>query len=1172
MAQIELENMNFLWQYIPAYDKIFGEGVSRSWEICGAGDEVRLLFAVSAVREKEKKVLYVTETEEKAKSLRIMARRFLSAGETGYYPARDRMPCESVAINGEPGIERIRAMEGLAAETPYLAFISKDALSRRVIPPFYWRNGRIELRVGDVMEISALAARLVEVGYVRESLTEERGFFSVRGSVVDIFPPSSAWPCRVDFFDDEIESIRLFDPETQVSRGEIKKAVISPGSAFFLPEKIRANGVERIRRDSAKRAAKLRDVSKRRCVERTERLLDYVAEGAYADITEQLLSYFYKEAYLEDYLPKDGMIFIEEPAAIGKAMEEDDREMREITYELYRSGETLSGYGEMFRNKAHTFAALDQHRLLIFSYIQVPTGFRTTRMNTVPLREFSFYRPVEERVEELEALCEKGPVYFCAADENGKTKLEGLVASRQLKNCRVVMFPLQKSVESYETPAFFLAEGDLGQTAKKEKQGPRRRKKSKPISSFVDLKVGDYVVHDTHGIGRYMGIERLAVDETERDYLLIRYEGTDKLYIPTDQMDLIQKYIGSEGAAAPKVNKLGGRDWKNTKEKVRASVREMAEELIRLYAARNAARGHAFSPDSEWQREMEADFPFEETPDQTEAIAAVKADMESGRPMDRLLCGDVGYGKTEVALRAAFKAVLDGKQVAILVPTTVLAQQHERTFHERLDRFGVRIGALSRFKTEEEQKAVKEGLASGLVDIVIGTHKVINADIAFKDLGLLVIDEEQRFGVGQKEKLKSLKENIDILAMSATPIPRTLHMSLVGIRDISIIETPPRYRRPVRTYVMEYQSLLLKEALSREIERGGQIYYIHNRIDDLMGVAATIKSFVPEARVLVAHGRMGERALETTMMDFMEGKGDILLCTTIVESGIDLSNVNTLIVDEADRYGLSQMYQLRGRVGRGRQQAFAYFFYPRGKLLNTPAQKRLAAIRDYTDLGSGFKIAMRDMEIRGTGNLLGSEQHGHMASVGFDMYCRLIEEEVHRLSGEPTKKPKEEVPIDILSSAYLPEDYVGDGETKLAVYKQIAEIDTAAELKRCMNELEDRFGSVPDPVYNLFLVIRLKLLVAPLGITSVSQNYHEFRVTFNGLNNVDGDDLMTLMREFGRHFEFSMGNTLEMKIITGRLTCDNALLFTIKVLAYLARYQEMKRERKRKEEKMAAQK
>lgn len=1159
--------MEFLWQYVPDCVGILRGDADRGREICGLGADVRLLFAVAAVREERKSVLYIVDDEDQAKKTRRMLRHFLSSSEAGFYPAADRLVSESVSVNEAQNVERAHVLDNLLNGRPFVAVFSKDTLNRRLLPPEVRRASTMRFQVGDVIDISELAARLREIGYVREPLSDEPGRFSVRGSIVDVFPPSAAKPLRIDFFDDEIESIRVYDPDNQVSSGDVDEAVIAPGAVFFLPAAVKAKGTESIREDIAKRERGLRETRKKNFREKSERLLTYVEEDAFPDICEQLLPYFFEEAYIEDYLNDDGLVIMEEPALIGSDMEKEDRELSSLLSELYEAGDILPAYAEMFRDRERVFDALNRRRPLLFSYLRLPTGLDCDVVEDIGLRDFSFYRPAEERSEELIELNKNRELIFCAADENGRKKAEGLIELLELKRSRVVSFPLQKSLEVPSRHVCFIAEADLGVSPAREKTKPRRKKKKGGLTTFVDLHVGDYVVHDTHGIGRYMGMERLRVDETERDYLLIRYGGSDKLYIPTDQIDLLQKYIGSEGDAAPRVNRLGGKEWKKAREKVRDSVREMAEELLRLYAARSKEQGFAFSPDSEWQREMEEDFLFEETPDQSDAIAEIKADMEKPRPMDRLLCGDVGYGKTEVALRAAFKAVYDGKQVVILVPTTVLAQQHERTFHERLDRFGVRIGVLSRMKSGKEQKLVKEGLADGRIDIVIGTHKVFNESVVFKDLGLLIIDEEQRFGVGQKEKIKALKKNIDILAMSATPIPRTLHMSLVGVRDISIIETPPRFRRPVKTYVMEYQAMMIREALRREIERGGQVYYVHNRIEDLSSVAAEIKSFVPDARILVGHGRMSERSLENTMMDFMAGNGDILLCTTIVESGIDLSNVNTLIVDEADRYGLSQMYQLRGRVGRGRQQAFAYFFYPRGKLLNTPAQKRLAAIRDYTDLGSGFKIAMRDMEIRGAGNLLGAEQHGHIASVGFDMYCRLIDEEVRRLSGEAAAKPKEEIPIDILSSAYLPEDYVGDDDTKLSVYKEIAEIDNVADLKRCMEETEDRFGSVPDPVYRLFLVIRLKLLVGELGITAVTQTPREFRLVFRRLNAIDGEDISALMRKFGRRFEFSMTGELVMKIRTGRLDNDKALIFTLKVLTFLAQCRKGKNDEAKEREK-----
>lgn len=1149
---IEVERPQFLWQYIPAYAEIFqGAKQQQGHEICGLGDEVRLLFAVSAVKDQQRPVLYIAESEDRAKKIHKAARHFIAGSEVGFYPAKDLLPYESMAGNDSQKIDRIRVTEGLLSGKPFFAVISKNTLSRRMIPPQDWASCRLFLKVGAVFDIASLAKRLIDMGYTRDILTEEPGTFSVRGSIVDIFPPAAVHPYRIDFFDDEIESVRVFDQENQVSLKEAGEAEIGPGAAFFLPETGREAGIERLQAETERMAKKLKGEAKKRCLDRTARLLDYLTEGSLPDVTEQMLPYFYEEAYLEDYLAGNGLVIVDEAARIREGLKEDDEDLANVYKELYLEGDILPGYTDNFRGAERAFMALNRRFLLAFSFLQAPTGLDTQLAESLAIREFSFYRLKEERGEELRELDQKGDVFFCAAEENGAEKMNGLVETWGLKHCRVVCFPLEKSLEVYDVPAYFIAERDLlGYVNPVEKK--RKRKKGNPLASFVDLKAGDYVVHETHGIGQYLGMERLTVDGVESDYLQIRYEGKDKLYIPTDQMDLLQKYIGS-GDIAPKLNRLGGKEWKHTKEKVRGSVREMAEELLRLYAARELEQGFAFSADNDWLTEMEADFPYEETPDQTEAIEDVKKDMEKSRPMDRLLCGDVGYGKTEVALRAAFKAVLDAKQVAVLVPTTILAQQHERTFKERLEKFGVRIGVLSRFKSKKEIEAVITRLAAGEVDIVIGTHMLFNAKVKFRALGLLVIDEEQRFGVAHKEKIKKLKKNVDVLAMSATPIPRTLHMSLLGVRDISIIETPPQFRQPVKTYVMEYQNRLIKEAVEREIGRGGQVYYIHNRVEDIDAAAASLKELVPGAEIIIGHGQMAERQLEQVMMDFMQREADVLFCTTIVESGLDFPNVNTLIVDNADRFGLSQMYQLRGRVGRSRQQAYSYFFYPKGKLLNISAQKRLAAVREYTDLGSGFKIAMRDMEIRGAGNILGPEQHGHMASVGFDMYCRLIDEEVRRLNGEAVQKEKEEVAIDVLCSAYLPDDYVGDGDIKIAVYKRIAEIGSEEEMKEYLNELEDRFGSVPDPVYHLFLVIRLKLLAERLGIVAVTQKKNAFSLVFDGLNNVGSEKISRLFQTFGRRFAFSMNDHLEMKVNTGKLSAEKALLYVIKVLVSLTK-------------------
>ena len=1155
---MKVDQLDFLWKEIPLYREIAESGGKTTRvELTGLTDELKTILSASLTAEQGKNVLYVAKSEEQAKKISRAAAHFLSADMVGYYPRRELLPYETAAGNREPSRQRLRVLHGLLSKKPFFAVVSVGAMSQHLVPPGAWRSLSFSLEVGATIALDSLVERLVDLGYRREVLTEEPGSFSLRGSIVDIFSPAVKYPFRLDFFDDELESIRLFDPEKQTSMGTVKQAVIVPAAELIFPRDKTEEGLAAMKAEAMAVAKELKGPQKKQCVDKSNRLCDAVREGFRSNDLEQLLPYFYETCgVLEDYLG-DGIVVMEEAAELRKTLLKGDEELLDFYGELFQEGEVWPSYLKNYRSQSEIWCSLNQRNLLHLAFLPGPTGLDISVSESPPLREFSFQRERQERGMELQEMSERGTVVFCGTDDAMVEQMKGFAETWHIRNYRLCRFPLAKSAEFYQIPAWLIGGSDLFHLAEEPRRAGKRPKKEKgkAIESFVDLREGDYVVHENHGIGQYMGIEHLKVGDTERDYLNIRYRGQDKLYVPTDQLDLLQKYIGNTDTP-PKVNQLGGREWKATKAKVRCSVQEMAGELLKLYAQREAEKGFAFSQDTTWLWEMEQDFPFEETPDQLDAIADVKADMEEERPMDRLLCGDVGYGKTEVALRAAFKAVLDGKQCAVLVPTTVLAQQHERTFRERLAKFGVTVGGLSRFKSRKEVNETLSGLAAGTVDIIIGTHMLFGKRVKYHDLGLLVIDEEQRFGVAHKEKLKELKKNVDVLSMSATPIPRTLHMSLLGVRDISIIETPPAFRQPVQTYVMERQNRVIKEAIVREMLRDGQTYFIHNRVEDIQEVADELHQLVPEARILVGHGQMAEGELEQVMVDFMNGEADILLATTIVESGLDFPNVNTLIVDESDRLGLSQMYQLRGRVGRSRKQGYAYFFYRKGELLAMPAKKRLAAIRDYTDLGSGFKIALRDMEIRGVGNILGPEQHGHMASVGFDMYCQLVSEEVQRLKGEDVPEEKAEVAIDVACSAYLPDEYIGDSDIKIEMYKKIAEIKSQTQLKALLNEIEDRFGAVPDSVYHLFLVARLKILAEKLGIIAISQQNRSFLVTFKGLNHIESRDIADLMEKFGRRFGFKMGETLEMTVRCDKLSNVKALLLLIKILVYLSEKRE----------------
>ncbi len=1134
---------DFLRQCLPGYGALVADwrgGKSREW--LGLPDEARLLLAAALVREEGAKILFVTTGEERAKTLLKTAAGFLPRQTLGYYPNKELLPYEMAAKGREMSRERIRVLEGLTEPGPFFAVAAAESLSQGILPAAAWRDNHISLEVGRRVDLEALQQTLVRLGYERAPLTEDPGNFSLRGGIVDVFPPASPYPLRLDFFDDELEAIRRFRPESQLSVADVDGARIGPAKDFLLPATGVGEGLERIEAELAAALSRYKGETKRNCRQKFLQLIEALRADIWLDNLDQFLPHFFgAPGFLEEYLPADGLLILDEAADIRRNLAEGERSFHDFYQDLLAQGEVLPSFGVNFRGAQEAWDASVAKRPLAFSFL--PSGFAVGA--DLAARSFSFGKGQEERQEEMARIAGEGRVVFAAGSETTEAKFRGLAGEWGLSSYEIRPFHLEKSLFFPDAGLYVLGERDFfGYSAQKESRGKVDR--GRRISTFVELREGDYVVHQNHGIGQYMGIERLTVGDVQKDYLHIRYAGADKLYIPTDQLDLLQKYIGSDGMS-PKVNKLGGKDWYRTKERVRGSVKEMAGELIKLYARRAALTGYGFAPDGHWQREMEADFPYEETPDQIEAIADVKADMERGKPMDRLLCGDVGYGKTEVALRAAFKAVADGKQVAMLVPTTVLAQQHEGTFRERLERFGVRVGVLSRFKSRGECKETIDRLLSGQVDIVIGTHMLLSGRVRYKDLGLLIVDEEQRFGVAHKEKIKQLKGNVDVLAMSATPIPRTLHLSLLGVRDISIIETPPAFRQPIQTYVLGYQERVVREALRRELDRDGQIYFVHNRVENIERVADRVRELAPRARVLVGHGQMPEARLEEVMLDFMAGRGDILVCTTIVESGLDFPNVNTLIVHDADCLGLAQLYQLRGRVGRSKKQAYAYFLYGKEKILSLATRKRLAAIRDYTELGAGFKIAMRDMEIRGAGNILGPEQHGHMLSVGFDMYCQLIEEEVRKLKGERVEERESALTIDLSCSAYLPEDYIRDSDVKIGLYKRIAELKRARDIKALMEEMEDRFGSIPDSVYNLFLISRLKIAAEKLAIGTISQQNGNFIVTFRGSNDVRGDSLAHLVKKFGRRFVFKIEGCLVMEIRGEGLAGSKALKFLIQV-------------------------
>ncbi len=999
--------------------------------------------------------LVVFSNEEKAK--KAYEEYLLFGEETYLYPARDLL-FYYADIKGKTltnrRMEVLRAIAEKKKEEPVTVITTMDAFLDGIISPDEIQKNRIHITGEDTVDLTKLEQDLTALGYERESQIEAPGQFAVRGGIIDVFPLAEEMPVRIELWGDEIDSIRMFDAKSQRSIENISEITIYPASENCFGN----NGL----------------VSFLKYFPENETLLFYdephrlqeTAETVEAEYTESLKNRADAgmkeegEEELRVFQTKDIISEMNRYSGIGLTTLESKCGLFKV-----RSVYTVQAKGVNPYNNSFELLTRDLKRLKRNGYrVVLLSGSRTRAKRLAEdLRDYdlsSFYSEDMQR--------EVKPGEIMAAYGYASEGYE---------------YPMLKFVVISESDIF----------GRKKKKKKRKKYEGQRIQDFAELKPGDYVVHENHGIGVYKGIEEIEVEKIVKDYMKIVYAEGGVLYIPVAQMDLIQKYAGAD-AKKPRLNKLGTIQWGKTKSQVKKAVQIVAKDLVELYAVRQQSEGFVYGPDTVWQKEFEEMFPFEETDDQLQAIEDTKHDMESKKIMDRLICGDVGYGKTEIAIRAAFKAVQEGKQVVCLVPTTILAQQHYNTFVQRLKEFPVRIDLLCRFRSAAEQKKTIEDTKKGFVDILVGTHRVLSKDVVFKDLGLLIIDEEQRFGVTHKEKIKKLKENIDVLTLTATPIPRTLHMSLIGIRDMSVLEEAPNERMPIQTYVMEYNDEMVREAITRELARDGQVYYVYNRVNDIADVAGRIQSLVPDANVAFAHGQMKERELEDIMYDFINGDIDVLVSTTIIETGLDIPNANTMIIQDADRFGLSQLYQLRGRVGRSNRMAYAFLLYQRDKLLKEVAEKRLSAIREFTDLGSGIKIAMRDLEIRGAGNLLGEAQSGHMEAVGYDLYCKMLNEAVRQLKGGPEAETFTTL-IDLNVDAYIPEYYIKNEYQKLDIYKRIAAIESEEELEDMTEELIDRFGDIPKKVQQLLVIASLKSLAHSVYVTAIEQKGEEIRFT-----------------------------------------------------------------------------
>ncbi|MBY0357824.1 MAG: transcription-repair coupling factor [Candidatus Obscuribacterales bacterium] len=1128
----------------PQYAKILARTARQSNQelhITGLSDSAKSLI-LALLHHEIKRPLFLVAQDHNHAARYHQEIANLSRWRTFHFPASEVSPYEQVLHSQDTIASQMEVLQHIISEPtePYFVILPARALVQKLLDRKTLCNNTITIRKGQQLDVESLRRELARLGYSKENVVTLRGEFSTRGDIIDIFP-SAGPPARIELFGDEVESIRLISIETQRSIETVDSIEVYPRFWVVLDDAEQA--LDKLKAAGTEALSKLDDTAHEtlRCV--LENDLPAVEAKGYPESLEYYSPFINPEfATIMHYLPANALMVFDEWDSISMALKSYEKKLDDTYAEGVSSGRllplprplhmTLAEFGEVSRETQRAFlvsmpdleTALSPENghdssIVRFECHNIDRFNGQLQQVVVKIREWmrSGHRVVisSEQPQRVLGLLHE---WDCPAVYLSSNK-ESPQGNEQITSTNINDNPLADSqidwIKSREAGVWITRQGFVGgfrledvklvSVTDAELFGQKRKptlyrrpvaeKNYERFTNVADLKVDDYVVHLKHGIGQFIGVQRIAYDNQTREYLAIQYMGDDRLYVPVDQINLLSRYRGG-GDTAPRLSRLGGADWESTKKKVKKSVKLIAQELVNLYAIRAKQEGFQALPDTPWQYEMEEAFPYEETPDQWQAIVDVKGDMESGKPMDRLICGDVGFGKTEVAIRAIFKTVMSGRQAVILVPTTVLAQQHFNTLCDRFAPYPLRVGLLSRFRTAKEQKDVTTRMATGECDVVIGTHRLLQKDIVFKDLGLVVIDEEHRFGVAHKEKLKQLRVMVDILTMSATPIPRTLNMALSGVRDMSLIHTPPINRSPVKTYVGEYRPQIVRTAILHELERGGQIYFLHNRVESIDRMAAELKELVPEARIIIGHGQMQERELEDVMLTFASHEADILVCTTIIESGLDIPNANTIIIDQADRLGLAQLYQIRGRVGRSDVQAYSYCLYRPEKILTDQAQNRLKAIRELTTLGSGYQIALRDMEIRGVGNILGPEQHGHMIAVGFDLYCKLLEESVTELKGGAVST-EADTQIDINVTAFIPDNYIPDPEHRIIEYKRLADVKSEHELNLLCEEWRDRFGAIPNEVKNLAHIVKLRLMAARVNVSSVKPDMVGLRLLVN---------------------------------------------------------------------------
>lgn len=1089
--------------------------------VTGLNGSARTVYVSALFHQLNHSVLIVMDSGFHASQMVDDLAGLLADDRVYLFPAEEMIAAEVATSSPEYRAQRVQAMNALLRPTPAIV-VTSVAGARRFLPPVdQFKAATLNLQVGHDVDLAKLQVRLHDMGYAKEQLVARPGDYAVRGSIVDIYPLDADYPLRLDLFDTEIDTLKYFDPATQRSIDNLQEFTVLPATDLILTTAMLQRGAERLKAAAQTEKKQLKPADQQALM---DNLAQPIADMQKGLISNDLLLYgdylYERKTSLLDYVNQNGVVVFDEYSRIL------DSEQQLLTQEADWVTDQLAHHQVLssatYGNEIRDLLREDRHAQLLISLFQKGIGnvklAQVTNVRTRPMQEFFGQLPtLKTELDRWRQL--KQTVVLMVSEAERLTKVSDTLDDFEIEATMTKATNLQTGivqiVQGRLQNGFEFPDGHLVVVTEQEmfkkvtKKRPRRQTlaNAERLKSYTDLKPGDYVVHVNHGIGKYVGMETLEVDGVHQDYITIAYQNNAKIFIPVTQLNLVQKYVSSE-SKTPKINKLGGTEWTKAKRKVAAKIEDIADELVDLYAKREAEKGYAFPADDSYQDDFDNEFPYAETPDQLRSINEIKHDMERPKPMDRLLVGDVGYGKTEVALRAAFKAIEAGKQVAFLVPTTILAQQHYETMLNRFEGYPVNVGMLSRFRTTKEMKETVQQLKDGELDIVVGTHRLLSKDVSFADLGLLIIDEEQRFGVKHKERLKSLKASVDVLTLTATPIPRTLHMSMLGVRDLSVIETPPTNRYPIQTYVMEQNFGVIKEGIEREMQRNGQVFYLHNRVHDIDKVVAQIKALVPDAAVAHIDGQMPESQLEGILYDFIRGEYDVLVTTTIIETGVDIPNVNTLFVENADRMGLSQLYQLRGRIGRSSRVAYAYFTYQQNKVLTEVGEKRLQAIKDFTELGSGFKIAMRDLSIRGAGNLLGKQQHGFIDSVGYDLYTQMLSEAVAKKRGQQAKV-RTDATIELGVEAYLPTTYIADERQKIEIYKRIRQLENNDQYLEVQADLIDRFGDYPEEVASLLAVGKLKMLADDALIEKIQRTDDNLHLTLSkqGTAKLDTKDI-----------------------------------------------------------------